>query len=218
MPPASDSADGPVPGSASGRAARHDPAARPDPGLELVEWVESDGTVIGIVTRRRMRAERLRHRCTYVVVVADRTDRFAEPGSADRLDPSTEIVIHQRADWKDVCPSYWDLAFGGVCGVGEGWEVSARRELAEEAGILLAPGDPLVDLGPADYRGPDGDETIGRSFVVGWPDRPVSADGEAVAFDRIPLRKLEAWLGSVPVCPDSAAVVAPALLARMATG
>ncbi len=30
-----------------------------------------------------------------------------------------EVVVHQRAPWKDVAPSLWDLAFGGVCDVGE---------------------------------------------------------------------------------------------------
>ena len=60
------------------------------------------------------------------------------------LRPGDRVVVHQRAAWKDVAPSAWDLAFGGVCGVGEGWLESATRELAEEAGLTDVP---LTDLG-----------------------------------------------------------------------
>jgi 8-oxo-dGTP pyrophosphatase MutT (NUDIX family) len=190
-------------------------ADRSDPGLEAVEWVAEDGSVIEVVTRRRMRAERLLHRVTYVAVVVDRPERFARPSAADRLDPATEVVVHRRAEWKDVCPGYWDLAFGGVCGVGEDWPTSARRELAEEAGIELDARHPLIDLGPADYRDPTGGGSLGRAFLAAWPDEPVSVDGEAVAFARVALADLEVWLASVSVCPDSAALVAPALLDRV---
>lgn len=183
-----------------------------------------DGSVIEVVTRRRMRAEGLRHRCTYVVVVVGPPDRFAaadRPPGPGLLDPTDEVVIHLRADWKDTAPGHWDLAFGGVCGAGERWEDSARRELAEEAGIELGPGHDLVDLGPARFEepaGPGGPGTsiVGRIYLAAWPDRPVSTDGEAVAFDRLPLVDVERWLGTVPVCPDSAAVVVPAVLALLA--
>ena len=195
---------------------RDDPGSRSDPGDELVEWVDEHGSLIEVVTRRRMRSEHLLHRCTYVVVAVGPADRFAEAAAGQAIDPSTEIVIHRRADWKDTCPGYWDLAFGGVCGVGEEWRRSARRELAEEAGIELRPDDPMVDLGAVRYAEGGHDLVIGRAFLVSWPDEPVSADGEAVAFDRLPLVELPAWLDSVPVCPDSATVVAPPLLARMA--
>lgn len=187
-----------------------------DPGDELVDWLAEDGSVIEVVTRRRMRAENLRHRCTYVVVVVGGPGRFAGvaeagPGSG-LLSGDDEVVIHLRADWKDTAPSHWDLAFGGVCGAGEPWEASARRELAEEAGIDLGPDHGLVDLGPVRYD-ERGAAIVGRVYLASWPDRPVSTDGEAVAFDRIPLSELDRWLGTVPVCPDSAAVVIPALLA-----
>ena len=196
-----------------------------DPGGELVEWVGRDGSVVEVVTRSRMRAEGLRHRCTYVVVVVDQPDRFADPAAARRLGADCDVIVHQRADWKDVAPGLWDLAFGGVCGVGESWEASARRELAEEAGIELGPRDPLVDLGPTFYRDrPDGRpeseavEIVGRAFLAAWPRRPISIDGEAVAFDRVPLGRLTSWMQRTAVCADSAAVVAPLILARLEPG
>src|SRR5690606_5285189 len=82
---------------------------------EPVEVVDRNGTVVDVVDRARMRAKRLRHRCTYVAVV----------DAADR------VVVHRRADWKDVWPGRWDIAFGGVVAVGETWDAAAARELAE---------------------------------------------------------------------------------------
>ena len=83
---------------------------------ERVEHVSVTGEVIEVVTRSELRRRRLRHRCTYIAVVT--TDR--------------RIVVHRRADWKDVFPGYWDLCFGGICGVGEPWLPAAQRELLEE--------------------------------------------------------------------------------------
>lgn len=173
-------------------------------GAELVELVDLAGDVIDIVPRQQMRSERLRHRCTYVAVI----EGPAEMSVAAGLDPNARLVVHQRADWKDTYPSYWDVAFGGVCGVGEPWLESARRELAEEAGIE---GATLHDLGSTSYEAAD-NRVVGRLYVAGWPDRPVCVDGEVVAIDHVALGELESWLDTVQVCPDSAAVVVSALL------
>jgi isopentenyl-diphosphate delta-isomerase len=165
-----------------------------DPGAELVEVVDEAGRVIDVVTRRRMRAERLRHRCTYVAVI-------------DSSRPETSIVVHKRAAWKDTYPSYWDIAFGGVCDVGESWPESAARELAEEAGIA---GVELQDLGPVSYEAADG-AVVGRVFVVRW-DGPVRFDdGEVVAIDRVPLATIDDWASQRQVCPDSQQLVIPLL-------
>jgi hypothetical protein len=42
----------------------------PSPADELVEEVDEDGVVLRVVTRAQMRAEKLRHRCTYIGVVS----------------------------------------------------------------------------------------------------------------------------------------------------
>ena len=70
---------------------------------ELVEVIGPDGVVERVVTRAEMRAQNLRHR--NIAVFVQRSDG--------------RLVVHQRADWKDVYPSLWDIAFGGVPGVGE---------------------------------------------------------------------------------------------------
>lgn len=186
-----------------------DPGPPSDPGDELVEVVDRRGGVVEVVTRRRIRAETLRHRCTYVAVVAGPPDLLDPTRPEASIDGDTLVVVHQRADWKDTCPSYWDVAFGGICGVGEEWEAAALRELAEEAGIVDAS---LVDLGPGDYEAEDG-RVVGRVYLTAWPEEPTCADGEVVAVDRVALGDLDRWVRSVPVCPDSALIVVPRLVA-----
>ena len=88
-------------------------------GGELVDWVGEDDSVLAVVSRERMRRERLLHRAVFVAV----------------LDGSDRVVVHRRAAWKDVWPSAWDVCFGGVVAAGESWDEAARRELAEEAGL-----------------------------------------------------------------------------------
>lgn len=135
-----------------------------------------------------MRRRRLRHRATYIVVV----------------DGAGRLVVHQRALWKDVNPGFFDVAFGGVCGVGEDWMTSATRELAEEAGLALADLSPpsLVDLGPFEF----GDDVVGRFFVAGVPGTAQDlnpADGEVIAVDAVALDDLDDWYQSRSVCADS---------------
>lgn len=89
------------------------------PGDELVEHVDARGKVIEIVTRRRMRSENLRHRSVAIVVT----------------NTSGELLVHRRADDKDVFAGWWDIAAGGVVGVAESYAQAARRELAEELGV-----------------------------------------------------------------------------------
>jgi isopentenyldiphosphate isomerase len=93
------------------------------PGDELVEHVDPAGTVLGIVTRARMRVENLRHRSVAIVVTNSRG----------------ELLVHRRSDAKDVFPGWWDLAAGGVVGVGEEYADAAARELAEELGVDADP-------------------------------------------------------------------------------
>ncbi len=90
---------------------------------ELVEHVDDDDCVIGIVTRTRMRAENLLHRSVAIIVQA--TDG--------------RLLVHRRSDDKDLFPGWWDLAAGGVVGIDESYPDAARRELAEELGVVAEP-------------------------------------------------------------------------------
>jgi len=165
-------------------------------GDELVDWVDEQDRVLSVVTRARMRRERLRHRAVFVAV----------------LDGRGRVVVHQRAAWKDVWPSAWDVCFGGVVAASESWVDAARRELAEEAGVHAEP----VPLGEPFRFDDEAVSLIGRSFVV-TTDEPVRAvDGEVAAIERVPLSELAAWCRGRQVCPDSLRHVLPALSALRA--
>lgn len=84
-----------------------------------MEWIDPDGRVLGVVSRRRMRAENLRHRSVGIVV----------------LSSDGRLLVHRRSDTKDLRPGWWDVMAGGVVAVGETDDVAAERELAEELGI-----------------------------------------------------------------------------------
>ena len=163
-----------------------------DPGAELVEEVDPEGTVLRVVSRAEMRRDRLRHRCTYVVV----------------LNRADEVLVHRRADWKDVYPGWWDLAFGGVCGVGEGWSDSAARELAEEAGLSA----PLTDLGPIRYDGHDA-AVVGRVFLARSEGPFAGTDGEVAETAWVARSDLERWARERRVCRDSGTAVLPLVVA-----
>jgi isopentenyldiphosphate isomerase len=90
---------------------------------ELVDVVDADDRVTGRVTRAEVRAQKLRHRATYILVFNARGQLF----------------VHQRTATKDVYPSYYDVAVGGVVGAGESYDQGAQRELAEELGVAAVP-------------------------------------------------------------------------------
>jgi len=157
------------------------------PDTELVEVIDDTGKVVDITTRAEMRRQNLPHRCTYIAVV----------------DHNNQLVVHRRADWKDVNPGYWDIAFGGVCGVGESWLESAKRELAEEAGITETN---LIDIDQIWYVDQT-TVTLGQIYLARW-DGPIHPnDGEVVAVDKVRLSEIRSWVGSHQVCADSAAAL-----------
>jgi isopentenyldiphosphate isomerase len=93
------------------------------PADEIVVIVDEHNNIVGAAPRREMRAKRLPHRSTYVLVFNSRGD----------------LYVQKRTMTKDVFPGYYDPAAGGVVLAGESYEESARRELAEEMGIRDAP-------------------------------------------------------------------------------
>lgn len=158
---------------------------------DLVDVVDPDGTITAVVTRAEMRARNLRHRAVYVVV------RTTDDG----------IVVHKRADWKDVAPGWWDLCFGGVVDAGEGWHAAAVRELAEEAGI----DSPVTEMGAGNYDAP-GVGIVGRIFSTVHDGPYPCPDGEVVEHTVVPRAELAAWVDAHQVCEDSVELVLPLVL------
>jgi isopentenyldiphosphate isomerase len=163
----------------------------PDPGSELVDVVDADDRVQRTVTRAEMRRDRLRHRCTFVVV------RTSDGG----------VLVHRRSEEKDLWPGAWDLAVGGVVTAGEDWESAARRELAEEVGIE---GVDLVELGRGRYRDDHVDE-IARIWSTTWDGTVRHTDGEVAESLVVGIEELAERLARDPFVPDSRALVWPLL-------
>lgn len=157
---------------------------------DFVDVVDADDRVVGQVTRAQMRRRGLRHRAVYVVV------RTSDDG----------VVVHRRADWKDVYPGAWDLCFGGVLDAGESWDHGAARELAEEAGIEAE----LRLVGAGRFDG-DGNAVVGRVYEATHDGPYPCPDGEVVETRVVPRTELRAFLAGHEHCNDSATLVLPFL-------
>jgi len=107
-----------------------------------------------------MRAQNLRHAATGVVV----------------RDSYGRVYVQRRTPTKDVYPSRWDFAAGGVVLADEDPVEAARRELAEELGVT----SDLEPLGEGDYCD---DHTTYHAFrfVTTW-DGPITPQPEEVAY------------------------------------
>jgi isopentenyldiphosphate isomerase len=158
---------------------------------EPVEVVDLDGNVIEVVTRQRMRAEKLRHRSVFIAVINDDGD----------------LLVHRRADHKDVWPGWWDVAVGGVVGVGEEYDAAARRELREELGVDAGQ---IMSIGTGAYAD-DTVQLVASCYVVrdNGPFRFI--DNEVTEAHWVSANEIDIWLAAKPFLPDSVALVLPRL-------
>ncbi|MCU1360191.1 MAG: yfcD [Ilumatobacteraceae bacterium] len=165
------------------------PRQEPTSHHELVDIVDIDDAVQRTVTRQEMRATRLRHRCVFIAVVH----------------PDGRLLVHQRSPSKDLWPSWWDIAVGGVVLAGESYDSAARRELAEEVGIDATP-QPLPGGGAYDD---DDVSLIARCYRVETAGPFTFADGEVVRAEWIELDALAH--DQRQFLPDSLALLLPLL-------
>ena len=165
---------------------------------EMVEEVDRLGNVLRLVPRRQMRAESLRHRSVFIAVVSEDGD----------------ILVHRRADTKDVWPGWWDVAVGGVCGPDEDWDMAAVRELGEELGIEGAVpvegGVPIVigekvvgAIGVSGRAGPSRAHRLARGHGGGGKVLPPGGNRKKrVRFVEEP-EDSDAWLGHALIVQPS---------------
>ena len=167
-------------------------AVATDPATELVDVVDELDRVVATVPRPRMRAENLRHRSVGIVV----------------RHPDGRVLVHRRADDKDVWPGQWDVAVGGVVAAGESYAEAARRELAEEVGIEAEP-QPIGTGRFDDERV----RTITHLYEVVHAGPYRFTDGEVAEALLVTLDELAAMLADHEFVPDSRVLVLPRLLA-----
>lgn len=157
-----------------------------DPANELVDEIDEAGNTVGVVRRAEMRGRRLPHRCVYLLV-------FNRRG---------ELFIHLRTPTKDVYPSHWDVAVGGVLAAGETFAQGVGREMEEEIGVRAA----VEELFPFRYE----DE---RTIVHGMVYRAVH-DGpftlqpeEVVRGEFVEVAEVFRRAEAAPFCPDGLAAL-----------
>lgn len=151
--------------------------------------VDDDDNVLRTVTRAEMRRDRLQHRAVAIAV-------FASDG---------RLLVHRRADDKDVWPGQWDIAAGGVVAAGESYAVAARRELAEELGVEAVEIDPL---GHGRFQD-DAVALIGQGFRTVHDGPFHFTDGEITEVRWVTWTELDELRRLHPFVPDSIALLLP---------
>lgn len=88
---------------------------------ELVEYVDGQDHVLGVVTR----ADAVRHSLPHRIAATICHDRAGR------------ILVLRRSERLTRFPGHYDVLVGGAVGVGESYEDAATRELTEELGLRL---------------------------------------------------------------------------------
>ncbi len=92
--------------------------------MEMFEVVDEDDRVIGLRPRAQCHGDpSLVHRVAHVLVVNGRG----------------EVLLQKRSQFKDIQPGKWDTSVGGHLDPGEDYLAAAKREMAEELGLIDLP-------------------------------------------------------------------------------
>jgi 8-oxo-dGTP pyrophosphatase MutT (NUDIX family) len=149
---------------------------------EIVVIVDEHNQVVGALPRREMRAKRLAHRSTYILVFNSRG----------------ELYVQKRTLTKDVFPGYFDVAAGGVVLAGETYEQGAERELEEEMGIRSIPLNRLFDF----YFADEHTRLWGCAFSCVYDGAVVLQEEEVESGAFVPVSDILHRADSEPFTPD----------------
>ena len=120
------------------------------------------------------------------------------------IDIRGRLLVHRRSEAKDLWPGWWDMAVGGVVGVGETYDDAAVRELREEIGIEAVP----LAMGHGTYV--DADVALqGRCYHVRHDGPFVFCDGEVVEARFVTFAALARLREQVTFLPDSLSLLLP---------
>jgi isopentenyldiphosphate isomerase len=161
---------------------------------DLVDVVDEFDRVERVTTREWMRRDNLRHRGVGIAV----------------LDSEDRLLIHRRADDKDVWPGFWDMAAGGVLASGESYLDGARRELSEELGIVDTP---LRFVGEQRFED-ESVRVITHCFIARHDGDIAFNDGEVAEARWITAEEFADLVDVLTWCPDSLSMVPNALMAH----
>lgn len=128
---------------------------------EAGDLVDEQDRVVGVSSRATIRKDKLLHRGVAVLC----------------RNSKDEIYVHRRTLSKDVFPGMYDMFVAGLVASGESYELTARRELAEELGIV---GPDPTFLFKYRYRGRDNPAWF-AVFEVRW-DGPLRPQPEEIAW------------------------------------
>ena len=169
-----------------------------DPGQEKIIIVDKHNNEVGQVTRALMRARNLIHRATYILV-------FNSKGL---------LFLQKRTAAKDIYPSHYEIAAGGVVLAGESYELSAARELHEELGIA---GQRLRYLFDNFYD--DGINRVwGRVFSCTY-DGPLQLQKEEVeSGEFMAVDSIVEMMKTNPFCPDGTEILKRIISERLMWG
>jgi 8-oxo-dGTP pyrophosphatase MutT (NUDIX family) len=154
---------------------------------EIVAIVDARNNVVGAAPRHEMRAKRLPHRSTYILV-------FNSQG---------ELYVQKRTLTKDVFPGYYDVAAGGVVLAGETYEQGAERELEEEMGIRGVPLTRLFDF----YFEHERTRLWGCAFSCIYEGEVVLQEEEVESGAFVPISDILRRAETEPFTPDGVYVL-----------
>jgi 8-oxo-dGTP pyrophosphatase MutT (NUDIX family) len=149
---------------------------------EVVIIVDEHNHIVGAAPRREMRAKRLRHRSTYILV----------------FNCEGELYVQKRTLTKDVFPGYYDVAAGGVVLAGETYEQGAARELEEEMGIRGVPLRRLFDF----YFEDEHTRLWGCAFSCAYNGAVVLQEEEVESGAFVPVSDILRRAETEPYTPD----------------